>query len=289
MNGETQLSEKLRALFAHKVGDISEQLQRPFRRFFGEAKGTLDDPEIADLASEFRFLIAALIASANPASQESNEYRALESFFVAFARKVLIRGGGIDDIVRFVQALQDTLIAALEAESGVQFTKSRSVLQFFSSLFIEMILVVFRTYLDQKDETIRSQQSILREAATPITEIWDGVLTLPIIGTLDSNRTMLIMDSLLNHIARQHTKVVVMDMTGVSSIDSQVSHYIVQMVRAIKLMGSDAVLTGIRPEIARALTMLNIDLEDICTRGSLSDGLKEAFRRLGIHVVTQNV
>ena len=133
------------------------------------------------------------------------------------------------------------------------------------------------------------QEAELRETATPITEIWDGVLTLPIIGTLDSNRTMIIMEALLNYIAKEHTSTVVMDLTGVKNIDSQVSHHLIQMVRAVQLMGADAILTGIRPEIARALTSLNIDLGGVTTRASLSDGLKEAFRRMGIIVSNKTV
>jgi rsbT co-antagonist protein RsbR len=287
MNAERELTEKVRALFALKVGNIAPALEKPAHQFFGGAAGLLDDPELSDLSLELQYLIAGLLATADPFSRESSEYRALESFFTNLARKVLTRGGDVDDIVRYTQALQTALIRALEQESGTEFTKSRSVLLFFSGHFTELILTVFRAYLEQKDETIRSQESELRETATPITEIWDGVLTLPIIGTLDSSRTMLIMESLLGHISKEHIKVVVMDLTGVSSIDSQVSHHLIQMVRAIKLMGSEAILTGIRPEIARALTTLNIDLADICTRGNLSDGLKEAFRRLGVHVSVQ--
>jgi rsbT co-antagonist protein RsbR len=160
----------------------------------------------------------------------------------------------------------------------------RSILLLLSAVFNELTLSVFQTYLEEKENTITAQQEELRETSTPITEIWDGVLTLPIIGTLDSSRTMIVMEALLNRIAADRASAVVMDVTGVRSIDSQVSHHLIQMVRAVQLMGADAILTGIRPEIARALTSLNIDLGNVTTRASLSDGLKEAFRRLGVQV-----
>ncbi|MDD3519497.1 MAG: STAS domain-containing protein [Chromatiales bacterium] len=282
---ETQkTTEKLSALFKLAMGDIGAALEKPAQTYFGGSANLLDDNEITDLSLELRYLISGLIGAADPFSRSSPEFRALESFFTNLARKVLTRGGKVDDIVRYTQNLQETLIRALEQDSGIEFTRSRSVLHYFSNIFIELILAVFRAYLDQKDETIRTQESELRETSTPITEIWDGVLTLPIIGTLDSSRTMILMESLLNRISIEHTKVVVMDLTGVNSIDSQVSHHLIQMVRAVQLMGSDAILTGIRPEIARALTSLNIDLGDIVTRGSLSDGLKAAFKMLGIQV-----
>ncbi|MHB8551378.1 MAG: STAS domain-containing protein, partial [Acidiferrobacterales bacterium] len=143
---------------------------------------------------------------------------------------------------------------------------------------------VFHVYLEEKERTIQAQQEELRQTSTPITEIWDGVLTLPIIGSLDSTRTMMVMENLLSRIEAERARVVVIDVTGVMAIDSQVSHHLIQMIRAVGLMGADAVLTGIRPDIARSLTSLNIDLGEVTTRATLSEGLKEAFRRLRIEV-----
>jgi rsbT co-antagonist protein RsbR len=205
-------------------------------------------------------------------------------FFGNLSQRMQIRGGNVEDVVRYCQHLQYALIEALEKDSGIKFTESRSVLLYFTNMFNELIMTVFHTYLGERERTLKAQEEELRETATPITEIWDGVLTLPIIGTLDSSRTMLVMEALLNRIAKDHAKAVVMDLTGVKNIDSQVSHHLIQMVRAVQLMGSDAIITGIHPEIARALVSLNIDLNNVTTRASLSDGLKEAFRRMGIHV-----
>jgi rsbT co-antagonist protein RsbR len=206
-------------------------------------------------------------------------------FFNNLSKQLLVRGGRVEDLVRYIQFMQRTLIEALANDKGnITVDDTRDALLFLSSTFNELILAVFQAYLDEKERTIHAQEAELRETATPITEIWDGVLTLPIIGTLDSNRTMLVMEALLNRIAKEHARAVVMDLTGVKNIDSQVSHHLIQMVRAVQLMGSDAILTGIRPEIARALTSLNIDLGGVTTRASLSDGLKEAFRRMGVQV-----
>jgi rsbT co-antagonist protein RsbR len=205
-------------------------------------------------------------------------------FFSGLAQRVLVRGGHVEDVVRYAQQLQQTLIEALEHDSGIEFTQSRSTLLYFNGVFNELIMAAFRVYLEEKENALFAQEQALRETSTPITEIWDGVLTLPIIGALDSSRTMMVMEALLGRIAKDHARAVVMDLTGVKNIDSQVSHHLIQMVRAIQLMGSEAIITGIRPEIARALISLNIDMSDVTTRASLSDGLKEAFRRMGIQV-----
>ena len=226
----------------------------------------------------------ALLESKDPHDDASPQFHALEMFFNNLSKQILVRGGRVEDLVRYIQFMQRTLIDALGEDQSTTVDDARAILLFLSSLFNELILAVFQAYLEEKERTIYAQEAELRETATPITEIWDGVLTLPIIGTLDSSRTMLVMEALLNRIAREHARAVVMDLTGVKNIDSQVSHHLIQMVRAMQLMGAEAILTGIRPEIARALTSLNIDLSNVTTRATLSDGLKEAFRRMGIQV-----
>ena len=278
------LSEKLTALFSLKIVNISAALEEPGRKFFCSNNRLMDQDEVADLSSEFQNLIASLLGSKDPNNNTSPEFHALEMFFTNLSRNILMRGGNVEEVVRYTQLLQFTLIDALEKSSSIPFSQSRSVLLYFTGIFNELIMAVFRAYLEERERTLQAQQAELRETATPITEIWDGVLTLPIIGTLDSNRTMLVMEALLKRVAKDHAKAVVMDLTGVKSIDSQVSHHLIQMVHAVQLMGSDAIVTGIRPEIARALVSLNIDLTNITTRASMSDGLKEAFRRMGITV-----
>jgi rsbT co-antagonist protein RsbR len=278
------LSEKLTALFNLKISNISAVLEEPGRKFFCSNSRLMDEDEVADLSSEFHSLIASLLESKDPSDNTSPEFHALEMFFTNLSRNILMRGGNVEEVVRYTQVLQFTLIDALEKSSSILFSQSRSVLLYFNGIFNELIMAVFRAYLDERERTLQAQQTELRETATPITEIWDGVLTLPIIGTLDSNRTMLVMEALLKRIAQDRAQAVVMDLTGVKNIDSQVSHHLVQMVHAVQLMGSDAIITGISPEIARALVSLNIDLTNITTRASMSDGLKEAFRRMGITV-----
>jgi rsbT co-antagonist protein RsbR len=278
------LSEKVKALFGLKISGIAAELEEPGRRFFCDDQRLMDPEEVADLSHEFESLIASLLGSKDPTDMHSPEFQALETFFGGLSQRVLMRGGHVEDVVRYTQSLQLSLIDVLQKASGIPFSESRSVLLYFTGIFNELIMAVFRAYLEEREHTLQAQQAELRETATPITEIWDGVLTLPIIGTLDSSRTMLVMEALLNRIAKDHARMVVMDLTGVKRIDSQVSHHLIQMVRAVQLMGSDAIVTGIHPEIARALVSLNIDFSNVTTRASMSDGLKEAFCRMGIKV-----
>lgn len=266
-----------------QIGSISAAIESQGQNVFGNSN-LMSNDEIADFSMEFLELMVVLLDTPNPLDAKQPAFSALRSFFGNMSRQILIRGGKMDDFVRYMQFLQRSFLTSLETDNEVGVEEMRSILLLLSTLFNELTLSVFQVYLEEKERTIHAQQEELRETATPITEIWDGVLTLPIIGTLDSSRTMLMMEALLNRIASDRASAVVMDVTGVRSINSQVSHHLIQMVRAIQLMGADAILTGIRPEIARALTSLNIDLGNVTTRASLSDGLKEAFRRLNVHV-----
>lgn len=278
------VSSKLTEMLKLQVGSISQTIESEGLTIFGGSNNLLGSDEITDFCIEFLQLLVALLESKDPHDDASPQFHALEMYFNNLSKQILVRGGRVEDLVRYIQFMQRVLIEALSNDKQVTVEDARASLLFLSSTFNELILAVFHAYLDEKERTIYAQEAELRETATPITEIWDGVLTLPIIGTLDSRRTMLVMDALLNRIAKDHASAVVMDLTGVKNIDSQVSHHLIQMVRSVQLMGSDAIITGIRPEIARALTSLNIDLGNVTTRASLSDGLKEAFRRMGIQV-----
>lgn len=266
-----------------QVGHISTRIEEQGKAVFGEAN-VLSTDEITDLSVQFLELMVMLLDTEDPLDSHQPAFRALKTFFGNISQQIVARGGRMEDFVRYMQFLQRCFIESLGQDEQVAPEDMRAILLLLSSVFNELLLAVFQTYLEEKERTIEAQQRELRETSTPITEIWDGVLTLPIIGTLDSSRTLLIMEALLNRIAQERASAVVMDVTGVHTVDSQVSHHMIQMVRAIQLMGATAILTGIRPEIARAMTSLNIDLGNVTTRATLSDGLKEAFRLLGVHV-----
>lgn len=271
-----------------KVATISQDIEQRGQSIFGQGNLlTLD--EINDYSLEFLELFVLLLQAGEKVDRRSSEHKALRQFFSNFSQQIQIRGGNMEEFVRFIHFMQDVFLNNLEDDSTLDFQQTRAILLLLASVFNDIILDVFHVYLAEKERTIQAQQEELKHTSTPITEIWDGVLTLPIIGTLDSSRTMSVMENMLERIEKERAKVVVIDVTGVQAIDSQVSHHMIQMIRAVGLMGAKAILTGIRPEIARAITSLNIDLSLVSTRATLSDGLKEAFSILGITVNSADV
>jgi rsbT co-antagonist protein RsbR len=270
-------------LFKTQIGKISSTIEEHGNSIFVN-ENLLSSEEINDYTLEFLELLVNLLHSSEAIDRFGPQYKALGQFFREFSHQIQIRGGNVEEFLLYTQFLQNAFLDGLKSESELTFDQTRSVMQLLASIFNDITMDVFELYLKEKESTISAQQQEIRETSTPITEIWDGVLTLPIIGTLDSSRTISVMEKLLSRIEKDRTRVVVMDITGVVAIDSQVSHHIVQMMHAIGLMGAMAILTGIRPEIARALTSLNIDLGSVVTRSTLAEGLKEAFRYLDIKI-----
>lgn len=266
-----------------RVAMVSDAIERKGKSIFGQGN-LLSIEEINDYTLEFMELFIMLLQAGDTINRRSSEYKTLRQFFTHFSQQIRVRGGSLDNFVQFVHFLQSTLLENLEADDTLSFEQTRDILLLLGSVFNDIVLDVFHIYLEEKERTIQAQQEELKHTSTPITEIWDGVLTLPIIGTLDSSRTMIVMEKLLSRIEADRAKVVVLDVTGVQAIDSQVSHHLIQMIRAVGLMGAQAILTGIRPEIARAITSLNIDLTSVATRATLAEGLKEAFLILGVQV-----
>ncbi|MDE2088718.1 MAG: STAS domain-containing protein [Gammaproteobacteria bacterium] len=265
------------------VGKISNVIEQQGHGIFGQAN-LLSQEEINDYSLEFLELFVVVLQAGDKVDRRGAEFKALRQFFTTFSQQIRVRGGSLDEFVRYIQFLQRVFLDNQEADANIDFRQTREILLLLAGVFNDIMLDVFHVYLQEKERTIQAQQEELRQTATPITEIWDGVLTLPIIGSLDSSRTMVVMEKLLSRIEADRARVVVIDVTGVVAIDSQVSHHLIQMIRAIGLMGATAILTGIRPDIARAITSLNIDLGAVTTRSTLSEGLKLAFRQLGVEV-----
>jgi rsbT co-antagonist protein RsbR len=151
-------------------------------------------------------------------------------------------------------------------------------------VFLDIGLAV-DTYIDARESTMRKQQEAIRELSTPVLQIRDRLLLIPIIGVIDTLRARLITESLLRSIRTTRAKVVVMDITGVATIDSKVANHLLQTVTAARLMGARVIVTGLSSEVAQSLVVLGIELDKLNTVGDLQGGIEEAERMLGYRVV----
>jgi rsbT co-antagonist protein RsbR len=172
----------------------------------------------------------------------------------------------------------------LEAFPGDPARAFSSFLSLTKLVFLDIGLAV-ETYINARESTMRKQQEAIRELSTPVLQIRDRLLLLPIIGVIDTHRARLITDSLLRSIRDTRAKVVVMDVTGVATIDTKVANHLIQTVTAARLMGASVIVTGLSSDVAQALVGLGLDLGKLNTVGDLQGGIEEAERLLGYRVV----
>ena len=146
-----------------------------------------------------------------------------------------------------------------------------------SRLFDHFSIVSFETFIKGREEVILRQTDEISDISTPVIQIWDGIIALPIIGTLDSSRTQVVMENLLQKIVDTGSSIAILDISGVPAVDSLVAQHLIKTVSATRLMGADCIISGIRPEIAQTVVHLGIDLSNIITKASLASALKHAF------------
>jgi rsbT co-antagonist protein RsbR len=151
-----------------------------------------------------------------------------------------------------------------------------------TELFDAMGLYTTEAYQKSREAVIRRQQEELMELSTPVVKLWDGVLALPIIGTLDSARTQVVMESLLDAIVRSNSRIAIIDITGVPTVDTVVAQHLLKTVTAARLMGADCIISGVRPQIAQTIVHLGINLLDVTTKATLSAAFMVALQKLGI-------
>ncbi|AEV99331.1 anti-anti-sigma factor [Niastella koreensis] len=184
----------------------------------------------------------------------------------------------------FVFSLKDAILKSLIVELSNDQEALVETLIVMNKLLDNLGIVTFETYIKGREEVILRQSDEISEISTPVIRVWDGILALPIIGTLDSARTQVVMESLLQNIVDTGSTIAILDISGVPAVDSLVAQHIIKTVAATRLMGAECIISGIRPEIAQTVVHLGIDLSSIVTKASLANALKYAFAMLKLDV-----
>lgn len=182
----------------------------------------------------------------------------------------------------FVFSVKKPLFSILRGRSGTDANALASELWTTTELIDSLGLYTAEVYLKTRTDIIRRQQEEMLELSTPVVKLWDGILALPIIGTLDSQRTQVVMESLLEGLVKTNSKVAIIDITGVPTVDTLVAQHLLKTVTAARLMGADCIISGVRPQIAQTIVHLGINLMDVTTKATLSDAFALALQRTGI-------
>ncbi|WP_205512038.1 STAS domain-containing protein [Longitalea arenae] len=184
----------------------------------------------------------------------------------------------------FVFSLKDALLKTIVTELSNDQGALLETIVSVNKLLDNLGIVTFETFIKGREEVILRQTDEIAEISTPVIQVWDGILALPIIGTLDSARTQVVMENLLQHIVETGSTIAILDISGVPAVDSLVAQHIIKTVAATRLMGAECIISGIRPEIAQTVVHLGIDLSNIVTKASLASALKHAFAMLRLDV-----
>lgn len=186
----------------------------------------------------------------------------------------------------YVSSLKNAILSVLQDEikdTGALFTQSLKI----SNLFDSFSISTFETFIKGREEVILRQTDEITEISTPVIQVWKGILALPIIGTLDSSRTQVVMENLLQQIVETESSIAILDISGVPAVDSLVAQHLMKTVSATRLMGAECIISGIRPEIAQTVVHLGIDLSSIITKASLASALKTAFAMRQLQVISK--
>ena len=196
------------------------------------------------------------------------------------------QGASAGDTSHFVLAIKKPLFAGLQERSAASPQRAFDAVWAASTLIDRMAQWTATTYQRTREDVIQRQQQELLELSTPVVKLWDGVLALPMIGTLDSSRTQVVMESLLQRIVETGSELAIIDITGVPTVDTLVAQHLLKTVTAIRLMGADCIISGIRPQIAQTIVHLGVDLQGVTTKATLADALALALKKAG-YVVTR--
>jgi len=187
----------------------------------------------------------------------------------------------------FVLSLKQPLFMALRGEFGSDAAALADEVWLATLLLDKLGLLTTETFQKAREEVIQRQQKELMELSTPVVRLWENILALPLIGTLDSARTQVVMQNLLEAIVQTRSDYAIIDITGVPVVDTLVAQHLLKTVAAARLMGADCLISGIRPQIAQTIIHLGVDLSDVTTKATLADAFELALRRSGHKVVRQ--
>jgi rsbT co-antagonist protein RsbR len=191
------------------------------------------------------------------------------------------QGASAGETSYFVLAIKKPLFAGLHHLLDTDPQRAFNALWAASTLVDRMAQWTATTYQRSREDVIQRQQQELLELSTPVVKLWEGVLAVPMIGTLDSSRTQLVMESLLTRIVETGSELAIIDITGVPTVDTLVAQHLLKTVTAIRLMGADCIISGIRPQIAQTIVQLGIDLQNVVTKATLADALSAALKKGG--------
>ena len=248
----------------------------------GHKRGLMSDAELREQSREFLGLVRQA-AQSGGVDVEGAPWTGVRDFLGRISASRAVQGFSPSETAVFVFSLKQPVFEQLRRDGGS--TEGLFDEVWRTNLLIDRLgLYTTEVYQKGRERLILRQQEEMLELSTPVVKLWDGVLGLPMIGTLDSARTQVVMESLLQRIVETGAGVAIIDITGVPTVDTLVAQHLLKTITAARLMGADCIISGIRPQIASTIVHLGVDLSDVITKATLADAFALALDRIGLAV-----
>ncbi len=243
--------------------------------------GRLSSRELDLQVREFWRLFLEALSATEVSSIARVEWQDIRRFLEELSRERVLKGFNSSETASFIFSLKRPLFEVIQQGYANDPAQLGDQLWAISELIDQLGLHTVSVFQKTREDVIQRQQEEMLELSTPVVKLWEGVLALPMIGTLDSQRTQVVMESLLQRIVDTGSEIAIIDITGVPTVDTLVAQHLLKTVTAIRLMGADAIISGVRPQIAQTIVHLGLDLQGIVTKANLADALALALKRTG--------
>ncbi|MDB6072080.1 MAG: hypothetical protein JWL81_3251 [Verrucomicrobiales bacterium] len=253
----------------------------------GQVRGDLiTERELTRESEQFFELLREALGRESSAELHRPGYKGVRDFLGELSRSRSRLGFTPSETALFILSMKRPVFGAVQRAFAGDAAGQAAALWMATELLDNLGLFTMETFMEAREEVIKGQQSDMLELSTPVVQLWDGIVALPLIGTLDSNRTSIVMETLLQVIVQTRSEIAIIDITGVPTVDTQVAQHLLKTVAAARLMGADCIISGIRPQIAQTMVHLQIDLGNVITKATMAEALRTAMHRSGF-VVTR--
>jgi rsbT co-antagonist protein RsbR len=244
------------------------------------------DTELAQQSREFLRTLVQTLEKASSDNLVSAEWSDVRDFLGGISHARAQQGFSPAETATFVFSLKEPLFKLLREEAKDSAALADAMWS-VSELIDRLGLHTTEVYQKAREEVIVRQQRELLELSTPVVQLWDDILALPLVGTLDSARAQVVMETLLQKIVETEAAIAIIDITGVPTVDTLVAQHLLKTIAATRLMGADCIISGIRPQIAQTIVHLGVDLGEVVTKATLADAFAVALKRTGARIAAQ--
>lgn len=283
----TNSPNRVAEMIARHEQSILEDWLREQLAALSARQDLISELDLRRQSTEFLAIFSLACRAGSLTDITSPEWKPVLDFLGNISRSRAIQGFSPSETATFVFSLKQPFFTRLRQELGADAGALADELWTSTVLLDKLGLYTTEVFQKSREEVIRRQQAEMLELSTPVVKLWDGVLAVPLIGTLDSARTQVVMENLLQSIVDTNSSVAIVDITGVPTVDTQVAQHLLKTVSAARLMGAQCIISGIRPQIAQAMVHLGVEFGDVVTKATLADALAHAFRQLGCTVTKQ--